>query len=87
MPKVCPPGFICIENMTIIFLIIIFILAGVVYYYIVDNKQSNKDVVHITENVHFDPRQNNMFSMLRKNILMKMIRSRIQEKFYTLQCT
>jgi len=71
MPKVCPPGFICIENMTIIFLIIIFILAGVVYYYIVDNKQSNKDVVYVTENVHFNPnRQNNMFSMLRKNILM-----------------
>ena len=70
MPKFCPPGFICIENMTIIFLIIILILAGLVYYYIIDSKQPNKDVVYVTENVHFDPRQNNMFSMLRKNILM-----------------
>ena len=32
MAKRCPPGVICIENITIIFLIIVFCLAGFVWY-------------------------------------------------------
>ena len=84
MPKFCPPGFICIENMTIIFLIIILILAGLVYYYIVDNKlpKNEKDVVYVTENVHFDPRQNNMFSMLKQNILMNPFSPPLKNRDY-----
>ena len=38
MAKICPPGFICIENMTIIFLILVLILAVVVYYYIINKE-------------------------------------------------
>ena len=32
MAKRCPPGVICIENITIIFLILVFCLAGFVWY-------------------------------------------------------
>ena len=32
MAKRCPPGVICIENITIIFLILILCLAGFVWY-------------------------------------------------------
>ena len=51
MAKICPPGFICIENMTIIFLILVLILAVVVYYYIINKEPTtNKEVVVIKEN-------------------------------------
>ena len=73
MAKICPPGFICIENMTIIFLILVLILAVVVYYYII-NKQptSNKEVVVIKENNNssFFPKMNSIFSMDTRNTLM-----------------
>jgi hypothetical protein len=39
MSKKCPPGVICLENMTLIFLVII---IGVVFYYVV-NSASNQD--------------------------------------------
>ena len=32
MAKRCPPGVICIENITIIFLILVLCLAGIVWY-------------------------------------------------------
>ena len=51
MAKICPPGFICIENMTIIFLILVLILAVVVYYYIINKEPTtNKEVVVIKDN-------------------------------------
>ena len=72
MAKFCPPGFICIENMTIIFLIIILILAGLVFYYVETKnvKNNNKDVVYVTENIHYDPRSRGMFPGFPSNILM-----------------
>ena len=41
MAKKCPPGVICIENMTIIFLIIIVFLVLGYYFYIHKNKSTN----------------------------------------------
>lgn len=71
MAKFCPPGFICIENMTIIFLIIILVLAGLVFYYIETKRVNNpNDTVYITENVHYDPRARGMFPAFPSNILM-----------------
>ena len=37
MPKKCPPGIICIENMTLVFLFIILALIGYIMY----NYQNN----------------------------------------------
>ena len=45
MPKRCPPGVICIENLTIIFLIIIVFLAGFVYYNFATNNLNKKQVI------------------------------------------
>ena len=74
MAKICPPGFICIENMTIIFLILVLILAVVVYYYII-NKESttNKEVVVIKENNNssFFPKMNSIFSSYRKRPIFR----------------
>jgi hypothetical protein len=38
MPKTCPNGFICIENMSIILVIIIFLLAFIVYLKFIANR-------------------------------------------------
>ena len=73
MAKICPPGFICIENMTIIFLILVLILAVVVYYYIINKEPStNKEVVVIKENNNssFFPKMTSIFSMDTRNTLM-----------------
>ena len=69
----CPPGFICIENMTIIFLILVLILAVVVYSYIINKEPSaNKEVVVIKENNNssFFPKMNSIFSTNTRNTLM-----------------
>ena len=42
MPKVCPPGFICIENMTIVFLLVVLVLAVFVLYKFIDTKSQNQ---------------------------------------------
>ena len=33
MPKKCPPGVICIENMTLLFIILFIFILGYFYYY------------------------------------------------------
>ena len=46
MPKTCPPGFICIENMSITLVIIIFLLAFIVYLkFIANNNNENQQVL------------------------------------------
>ena len=71
MPKRCPPGVICIENMTIIFLIIIVFLAGFVYYNFATNNLNRKQVIVVnTERNSLVPKSNSVFSMLPSNILM-----------------
>ena len=71
MPKRCPPGVICIENMTVIFLIIIVFLAGFVYYNFATNNLNRKQVIVVnTERNSLVPKSNSVFSMLPSNILM-----------------
>ena len=52
MPKKCPPGVICIENVTLFILAILFsIIAYFVYLYFQDkNQQTSSDVsyTHLT---------------------------------------
>jgi hypothetical protein len=70
MAKKCPPGVICIENMTIMFLISIFILAITVYYKFLSN---NKELVIINSERNSSslyPRMNSFFSNIPSNILM-----------------
>ena len=53
MPKSCPPGFICIENMSIILVIIIFLLAFIVYLKFIARNSENKQVVYVEEKSNF----------------------------------
>lgn len=72
MPKVCPPGFICIENMTIVFLLVVLILAVFVLYKFVDTKSQNqKEIVVVnSERNSLMPKVSSIFSMMPSNILM-----------------
>ena len=53
MPKTCPNGFICIENMSIILVIIIFLLAFIVYLKFIANSDTNQKVVYVEEKKNF----------------------------------
>lgn len=44
MAKKCPPGVICIENMTIVFLLLFVFLIVTYLFYIMDKRETNKDV-------------------------------------------
>jgi len=70
MPKRCPTGVICIENMTIIFLIIIVFLAGFVYYKFATNSNRKQIVVVNSARNSLVPKYNSVFSTLPTNILM-----------------
>ncbi len=48
----CPPGVICIENMTLLFIIIIVLLAGMVIFYI----NSNSKTKIVKKNINILPR-------------------------------
>lgn len=71
MPKSCPPGFICIENMSITLVIIIFLLAFIVYLkFIASNTISNdKQVVYVEEKNNFLQNMPSLQSMIPSNIL------------------
>jgi hypothetical protein len=43
MPKRCPPGVFCIENVTIIFICVIFVVLGLFIYIQSNNKRSSND--------------------------------------------
>jgi len=72
MPKVCPPGFICIENMTIVFLLVVLVLAVFVLYKFIDTKSPNqKEIVVVnSERNSLMPKVSSIFSMVPSNILM-----------------
>ena len=72
MPKICPPGFICIENMTVIFLIIILVLVFFVYCIFVNHSNINKKEVVVinSERNSLIPKTNSVFSTIPSNILM-----------------
>jgi hypothetical protein len=69
MVKRCPPGVICIENITIIFIIIVFCLAGLVLYKFVGNgvKYTSNQNNH-SESIM--PKFNSIFSNSPTNTLM-----------------
>ena len=46
MAKRCPPGVICIENITIIFLILVLCLAGIVWYKFGNSNTDTKATQH-----------------------------------------
>ena len=74
MAKRCPPGVICIENITIIFLISILCLAGFVWYKFEMRNKQNKDTHHyinISPNTNsIIPKLNSVFSTNFGNVLM-----------------
>tara|TARA_Y100000310_G_C20479178_1_gene713881 strand:- start:133 stop:735 length:603 start_codon:yes stop_codon:yes gene_type:complete len=72
MPKICPPGFICIENMTVIFLIIILVLVFFVYCIFINPRNTNKKEVVVinSERNSLIPKTNSVFSTIPSNILM-----------------
>ena len=65
MPKTCPNGFICIENMSIILVIIIFLLAFIVYLKFIAN--DTQKVVYVEEKNNFS--QNMPLTQMNSNIL------------------
>tara|TARA_Y100000287_G_C14180161_1_gene334480 strand:+ start:299 stop:910 length:612 start_codon:yes stop_codon:yes gene_type:complete len=71
MAKVCPPGVICIENMTIVFLLIVLGLAIFVYYKFFQESNSKQDVVVVnSERNLLYPKMHGMLSSMPSNILM-----------------
>ena len=44
MPKKCPPGVFCIENTTLLFLLIVFSIIGGVLYTINNNYKANYNI-------------------------------------------
>lgn len=70
MPKTCPPGFICIENMSIILLIIIFLLAFIVYLKFIANKDDkNQQVYYVEEKKNFLQNMPSIHTLMHTNIL------------------
>ena len=57
MPKKCPPGMICLENITIFIIIIVFILLGL-YIYQVINKTNNTKSYSTTTAFYNHPSMN-----------------------------
>ena len=70
MAKKCPPGVICIENITIIFLILVLCLAGIVWYKFGNSNTDTKATQHINEQNLMIPKFNSVFSTSASNILM-----------------
>lgn len=69
MAKKCPPGVICIENITIIFLISLVVLATFVYYKI--NNNSNIFLLNDTNtNNKFYPKMNSFYSNIPSNVFL-----------------
>ena len=70
MAKKCPPGVICIENITIIFLISIVCLAGFVWYKfgVKTNEREQNQYINIQNPTI--PKFNSVFSTRASNILM-----------------
>lgn len=80
MPKRCPPGVICIENMTIIFLIIISVLATFIYYKI--NSKNNIILLNDTQRNDIYPRINSIFSSNPSNTLMNPFSPPLKNSYF-----
>ena len=83
MARKCPPGVICIENMTIIFLIIIVVLFGIVYFNFINTKSSQKNVfVMNTERNSLQPKMSSVFSTNMSNTLMNPFLPPLKKSHY-----
>ena len=76
MSKRCPPGVICIENITVIFILCTLILVGLYFYYSRVNIQPPNSVPpviiqkEVVERSDFFPRFNTGFSNQPGNVLL-----------------
>ena len=70
MAKRCPPGVICIENITIIFLILVFCLAGFVWYKFGSPAKETKQNHYINISNPTIPKFSSIFSTSASNVLM-----------------
>lgn len=83
MARKCPPGVICIENMTIIFLIIVVVLFGIVYFNFINTKSSQKNVfVMNTERNSLQPKMSSVFSTNMSNTLMNPFLPPLKKSHY-----
>ena len=83
MARKCPPGVICIENMTIIFLIIVVVLFGIVYFNFINTKSSQKNVfVMNTERNSLEPKMSSVFSTNMSNTLMNPFLPPLKKSHY-----
>ncbi len=83
MARKCPPGVICIENMTIIFLIIVVVLFGIVYFNFINTKSSQKNVfVMNTERNSLEPKMSSLFSTNMSNTLMNPFLPPLKKSHY-----
>lgn len=83
MAKRCPPGVICIENITIIFLILILCLAGFVWYkfgnYNTGTKETQQYINVLNPTI---PKFNTVFSTNPRNILMNPFTAPLKNENY-----
>jgi len=79
MGRKCPPGVICIENMTLIFIISIIILVAYIGYKQLNNNTSitSSSNIHNTQNMHecnnkpgLYPRPGYTFSNIKEDVLL-----------------
>jgi hypothetical protein len=58
MPRRCPPGVLCIENVTIMFICVIFlILGGAIYLYNIKSNSTSKPMSELKQNIMFMSRE------------------------------
>ena len=69
MAKKCPPGVICIENITIIFLIFVLCLAGFIWYKL-ETKNTDNTNKFINIPIPAIPKFNSFYSTNPRNIFM-----------------
>ena len=83
MPKSCPPGFICVENMSITLVIIIFLLAFIVYLkFIANNSASDQQVVYVEEKKNFMQNMPFIHTMMHSNILQNPFSPPLKQNRY-----
>lgn len=83
MPKSCPPGFICVENMSITLVIIIFLLAFIVYLkFIANNSTSDQQVVYVEEKKNFMQNMPFIHTMMHSNILQNPFSPPLKQNRY-----
>ena len=82
MPKTCPPGFICVENMSITLVIIIFLLAFIVYLKFISSNNSDKQVLYVGDNNDFVRNMPSLHTMVHSNILQNPFAPPLKQNRY-----